>query len=424
MQRRLRAAIIATLVAGLPLTGSSLVGLCLVGSAALCPGTALAETRPLTVDDILRLHAAGVDEDIIISEIVVTDTVFDLDVDDLLRLQEAGISDRLLQFMVDTGRDVSADTAAAGDDVESAPADTAATPETAYVEEQVVRPVYVSLRWNYPWWWYDYYWDDYWYYDCSYDPWLVAWTYPCGVWYPAWYWNTRCWAPAGFGYRYSWWTGRGYGWQHVDGYHHSGYAYANDGRHHELSRRKYKAGGGSTGKIALGGGAGLKGPDGTRLAMAKPVRLLGRTDRVALDTHRNGDIRRIGRVPTKTPADRGDTIRRPAISKPEPGDAVRRPARPVRTPAPADHPVKHVVRRTGTKAAPAAPTDRGTRAPVAGKPAPENPSERPAPAPHPERPPRVESRPAPKSSPASPHSGGKSPRTESGTSGSGKSRGR
>ena len=170
-----------------------------VGMGACIAGASSAASRALSVDDILRLHAAGVDEDVILSEIVVTDTLFDLGVEDILRLQEAGVSDRLLQFMVDTGRgdtEVPDPGIAAADDEDALPEDAA---QEAYVEEQdVAHPDYVSLRWSYPVWWYDMYWYDYWYYDCHYDPWGVSWVYPCGVWYPTWYWSSRCWAPAGW----------------------------------------------------------------------------------------------------------------------------------------------------------------------------------------------------------------------------------
>lgn len=415
MPRRLRAAAFGVL-AGL--------GVLLAG------GAASSEPRPLTVDDILRLHAAGVDEDIVISEIIVTDTVFLLGVDDILRLQEAGLSDRLLQFMVDTGReDYATD---AGADAGIAPeADEAAgdgEEEVAYVEESVARPVYVSLRWNYPVWWYDYYWYDYWYYDCHYDPWLVSWTVPCGAWYPTWYWGSRCWAPPGWGYRYQWWTscGYGYGWDH-------GYASYWDrwgSGAHDLSQRKYKAGGNSTGKVAVAG-AGLKTRDGARLPEDRPVRVASRKGRLAVDSH-DLDVRRPARSGSKQIADRGDVVRRPAKSTGRvDGDRpdVRRPARPVRNPAPADRPVKHVVRRSGEKPAPA---DRTPRAPTAVKPAPAprgdakvRPPEAPRaePAPRSEPPPRVESRPAPKAAPApAPPSGGKGRGNPGG--GSGKTRGR
>ena len=76
-----------------------------LGLALFClTGSALADpSRELSVDDVLRLHWAGVSEEVIISEIIVTDTVFELGVEELLRLQDAEVSDRLIQFMVDTG---------------------------------------------------------------------------------------------------------------------------------------------------------------------------------------------------------------------------------------------------------------------------------------------------------------------------------
>lgn len=415
MPRRLRAAALG-LLAGL--------GVLLAG------GAVSADPRPLTVDDILRLHAAGVDEDIIISEIVVTDTVFLLSVDEILRLQEAGLSDRLLQFLVDTGRDDHADDAGAEaipEDAEDDADDGEA--EVAYVEETVTRPVYVSLRWSYPVWWYDYYWYDYWYYDCHYDPWLVSWTVPCGVWYPTWYWGSRCWAPPGWGYRYHWWTSCGYGYDRDHGY--TSYWDRWGSGAHDLSQRKYKSGGSSAGKLAVAG-VGLKTREGTRLPEDRSVRVASRKGRLAMDSG-DLDVRRPARSGSKPVADRGDAVRRPVKStvrtdadRPD----VRRPARPVRNPAPADRPVKHVVRRSGEKPA---PSDRTPRAPAAAKPAPPARGDtkvrppvapRPEPAPQPAPPPRVESRPAPKAAPApaAPSGGGKD-RGNPG-SGSGKTRGR
>lgn len=420
MPRRLRAAALG-LVAGL--------GVLVVGAAA-------ADPRPLTVDDILRLHAAGVDEDIIISEIVVTDTVFLLDVADILRLSEAGLSDRLLQFMVDTGReDVVTDTGTDAGTEADAPADDG-EPEVAYVEETVSRPVYVSLRWSYPVWWYDYYWHDYWYYDCGYDPWLVSWTVPCGVWYPTWYWSSRCWAPPGWGYRYHWWSSCGYpGYAWHDGY--TSYWDRWGSGAHALSQRKSKSGGSSAGKLVVAG-AGLRTREGARLPDDRSVRVASRKGRLVADSH-DLDVRRPTRTGAKAPADRGDAIRRPVKSNvrvdPDRVD-VRRPARPVRNPAPADRPVKHVIRRTQGNAPTKSPGDRAPRAPSAEKPAPARDggtkvrppaAPKPEPAPRPEPPPRVESRPAPKAAPApAPPSSGKGSRGDGGgsRSGSGKARGR
>ncbi len=401
MPRRLRAAAFG-LLAGL--------GVLLAG------GAASADSRALTVDDILRLHAAGVDEDVIISEIIVTDTVFLLDVDDILRLQEAGLSDRLLQFLVDTGRDdyVTEEDAGALPEDETAVDD--GEVEVAYVEETVARPVYVSLRWNYPVWWYDYYWHDYWYYDCSYDPWLVSWSV-CGAWYPTWYWRSHCWAPPGWGYRHHWWTSSGYpgyGWSW-------GYASAWDrwgSGAHDLSERKYKSGSGasSAGKLAVAG-VGLKTREGTRLPGDRSVRVASGKGRLAVDS-RDPDVRRPARSGDERIADRGDAVRRPvksAVRSDADRTGIRRPTRPVRNPAPADRPVKRVVRRSEEK--PSAP-DRAPRAPSAVKPAPPDRGDakvrppatpRTQPAPRPEPPPRVQSRPAPKAAPApAPPSGQKS----------------
>ena len=420
MQHRLRFAVGVFLAV--------LVGTCIAGAS-------LAAARSLSVSDVLRLHGAGVDEDVIMSEIVVTDTVFDLDVDDILHLQEAGVSDRLLQFMVDTGRgDVAVeDSVNAPEDQES---------QEAYIEEQdVAHPVYVSLRWSYPVWWYDMYWYDYWYYDCHYDPWSMSWSYPCGVWYPTWYWSSRCWAPAGWGYRHHWWThgGRSWdrGWSGPYDWRNS-YGFR-DGSPLTLSDHKVKVGGGN-GK-ALVAGVGLKTRDGARVPFTDhPIRVVSRKGALAVDTHAL-DVRRPVRAGVKAPVTRGDTIRRPATVRPVPDrDVVRRPTRTVRNPAPGDRPVKHVVRRT--QSAPKDPVVRPPRPPATGSqdapdkpaPPPDKPRDdkqvKPAPEPRPVPPPAVQSRPAPPSPRPQSHpsgSGGKSasePRGGNGGGGSGKTRGR
>jgi hypothetical protein len=367
-----------------------------------------AEPRALTVDDILRLHAAGVSEDIIISEIVVTDTVFRLEVDEILRLQAAGVSERLLQFMVDTGRPVLASEAGDEEAAATEVVEVEAEPEAEVEEEEDEEDggasrVLVSLRWGYPVWWYDVYWWDYWYYDCSYDPWHVSWIYPCHVWYPTWYWRPACWAPPSWGYRHDWWSSRGGSWDPWHGWR-DGFAYDWGGSaSRPLSERKYKTGNAS-GKVLLAG-VGLRTPDGTRLPEGKPA--VRRPARLAIDDRPAGDVRRpVRAVGGKAPVDldRRTGVRRPAAAATDPTDRpdVRRPARPVRKPAVADRPVKKVVRRV--EAAPEQP--RAAERPRSG--APEKPEpgvvtkpkvERSSPEPAP-APPKVQSRPTEKSAPA------------------------
>ena len=59
---------------------------------------------PLTLNDVIRLHAAGVSDDIIMSEIIVTESTFALTADEVIQLKETGLSDDLIQFLIDTRR--------------------------------------------------------------------------------------------------------------------------------------------------------------------------------------------------------------------------------------------------------------------------------------------------------------------------------
>lgn len=403
------------------------LGLLLLG-IVMAAGAASAGDRTLSVDDILRLHAAGVGDDIIISEIVVTDTVFDLDVEEILRLQEAGASERLLQFMIDTAR---AGTASSEDE---AVAPSATEPddeayddedEQAYVVEEPTPRVFVSLNWGYPAWWYDYYWRDYWYYDCGYYPWRVSYSWACGTWYPSWYYG-RCWAPAGWGYQYAWWSHHSPGWDPWQAWDRRDWVAS---RPQNLSEHKYKVTGGSSGKV-LYTDAGLRTRDVSRLTPGGKLVVRSRSTDVALDARGKhvSDVRRPVRMSgKKQPIDvhRGPDIRRPA--KPS-GDHVvdrgdvRRPTRPVRKPAPVDRPVHKVTRRSVTAPKGASEVrphpDAGTTAPDAPPAKVESRKSKSTPAPPPPSPEvrTKETRSAPPAGKASPSKGTRSapppPRSE------------
>ena len=215
----------------------------------LVPTLALADPdRQISVDDVLRLHYAGVSEEIIISEIIVTGSVFELSVDEILRLKRAGLSDRLIQYMIDTER------IDPGEDylVESE------LDEGAYdysdeewegeawvnVIEESPEPVTtynVSLSYSYPSWWYDCYWYDYWYYDWAYYPYRSSWSISIGAWYPGWY-TCATWVAPCAGWRYScgvYPTHYGY-YSGYYNYHHSGSGYRYP------SQTKYKSNRGGT----------------------------------------------------------------------------------------------------------------------------------------------------------------------------------
>jgi hypothetical protein len=244
-----------------------------LGLALFCMcGSALADPdRALTVDDVLRLHWAGVSEDVIISEIIVTDTVFELGVEPLLRLQEAGVSDRLIQFMVDTGLP-QGDAPAVVYEEEYSSDETSGETWVSVIEEDPEPEIsyHVSLSYNYPSWWYGCYWSDYWYYDCYYYPYRSNYSFHFGAWYPGWYNCGGLYLWPGWGYRSYWYASVGF--QH--GHHYDSYydypSYPGGG-HHEYSQVKYKSNQG-TGPIAsvTSHDLGLKMRDGRRVAKEKP----------------------------------------------------------------------------------------------------------------------------------------------------------
>jgi len=58
--------------------------------------------RPLTVADVQSLAKAGISDDLIISQIRNSRTVYHLTTADIIALKEAGVSDRVIDFMINT----------------------------------------------------------------------------------------------------------------------------------------------------------------------------------------------------------------------------------------------------------------------------------------------------------------------------------
>lgn len=59
--------------------------------------------EPLTINDIIKLSQGGVSDDTIIRYIQETKTTYNLSQAQINRLQEAGVSQRVINYMVDTG---------------------------------------------------------------------------------------------------------------------------------------------------------------------------------------------------------------------------------------------------------------------------------------------------------------------------------
>jgi hypothetical protein len=287
-----------------------------------------AAVEPLTLDDVLRLHFAGVSEDVILSEIIVTDSIFELSVDDILRLREAGISDRLVKFMIDTAQEGSGDDLASSSTDDSPAAGLDAEDGEWVNEIESEGPTttwFVSLNYSTPSWYWDRFWWDYWYYDCHYYP----YSYPawgpyswCHDAWPGWYSYRRCWAPAYWGYRCSWYADAGW-WGVGGGWHDASFYYAHYdrdfvGHRRALSDVKSK-GGSTTPGLPLYADAGLKVNGATK----HPVR-----------TGWSGD-----RVDIKVPGERRDAPIKGVASPDRSGSPVK-PIREVRAPAGGGRPVK------------------------------------------------------------------------------------
>lgn len=60
------------------------------------------EAEPLTLEDLVKLSQAGISDEIIIGQIISSESQFELTADDLIYLKENGVSDGLLDFLVNT----------------------------------------------------------------------------------------------------------------------------------------------------------------------------------------------------------------------------------------------------------------------------------------------------------------------------------
>ncbi len=118
----------------------------------------------LTREDLVKLSKAGVKDQTIISQIIASESKFELTADDLVYLKENGVSDALIDFLVNTP------TLEKWEDLEEDVADSDAEDMETYLETQpdnaadtdvIYRQVYIDTDyWQdaHPYW----YWDSYW----------------------------------------------------------------------------------------------------------------------------------------------------------------------------------------------------------------------------------------------------------------------
>jgi len=139
--------------------------------------------QPLSLADVKSLARAGVSEDVIISQIEATHTVFRLSAADIIDLRDAGVPDKVVNFMINTPNTVGT----------SAVAVTQAPPPAPPAQTVVVAPApgYVWVTgewvWNNGWGWRAGYW--------ARPP------YGCRVWIGASYWRD----PGGWHYHRGYW---------------------------------------------------------------------------------------------------------------------------------------------------------------------------------------------------------------------------
>lgn len=60
--------------------------------------------EPLTINDVIKLSQGGVDDDSVINYMRDTNSTYNLSQAQVRRLQDAGVSQRVVNFMVDSGR--------------------------------------------------------------------------------------------------------------------------------------------------------------------------------------------------------------------------------------------------------------------------------------------------------------------------------
>ena len=65
------------------------------------------QTKPMTVDDVIRLSKAGLSDDVIIQQIRNQGQRFNLSTDQLVQLKSASVSERVIQVMIDPTKDTS-----------------------------------------------------------------------------------------------------------------------------------------------------------------------------------------------------------------------------------------------------------------------------------------------------------------------------
>ncbi len=62
--------------------------------------------EPLTINDVIKLSQANISDDTIVTYIRDTNSCYNLSQSQIRRLQDAGVSNTVINYMIDTGKDV------------------------------------------------------------------------------------------------------------------------------------------------------------------------------------------------------------------------------------------------------------------------------------------------------------------------------
>ena len=79
---------------------TGILAVCLVLGLTSSP---LGSDKPVTSEEVLGLLTTEVSEELVLRQIEVTDSMFELSVEEIINLKNAGASDELIMFMIETG---------------------------------------------------------------------------------------------------------------------------------------------------------------------------------------------------------------------------------------------------------------------------------------------------------------------------------
>lgn len=309
---------------------------------ALTTVSAPALAGAMTIADVVRLAKGGAGDDVIMSQIEASNEVFTLTVQDILDLKQSGVSDRVITYMINTGKargddappagspasEVSRETESpgiAGIDTrryERLPAgDPDETDEAEDGYEDLNARYQVGVAAGYDW---SPYWNISlgWGYGGYYDPWY------CGYWPSYWdyYAPFRCWSS------YWWCPPRYYGWwdygypvyygNNHHGGNHDGWTTRRD-RTLKDGRTVYGRGGQGAGS-ADGNGANVSAGYGRNYKQRPANPAVGTQDRAV---YRNRQVNyggRTGRGPQYDQRPGSPPIGAQSPSAPQPGRSVKR----------------------------------------------------------------------------------------------------